>query len=164
MAGELARDAADVGSCMRAPGMTGITGMAASLSAHDGGNQPPTRPCRKILPDSPPLSEIPRPMRLHLPLALAASTLLAGCPATPPHPATPPAAAATSAAANDNLNAVVWTQTAIEHDLIYIQTFRDAQSRLLAALHDPQWDALTKEDRATPAAGLPPAVVLDIDE
>ena len=103
-------------------------------------------------------------MRLHLPLALAAFTLLAGCAATLPHPATAPAAAATSANANDNLNAVVWTQTAIEHDLIYIQTFRDAQSRLLAALHDPQWDALTKEDRATPAAGLPPAVVLDIDE
>lgn len=103
-------------------------------------------------------------MRLHLPLALAAFTLLAGCAATPPHPATAPAAAATSANANDNLNAVAWTQTAIEHDLIYTQTFRDAQSRLLAALHDPQWDALTKEDRATPTAGLPPAVVLDIDE
>ena len=105
-------------------------------------------------------------MRLHLPLALATFTLLAGCAATPPHPATAPAAAAaaTSATANDNLNAVVWAQTAIEHDLIYIQTFRNAQSRLLTALHDPQWDALAKEDRTMPAAGLPPAVVLDIDE
>ncbi|MEY2169256.1 MULTISPECIES: 5'-nucleotidase, lipoprotein e(P4) family [unclassified Rhodanobacter] len=106
-------------------------------------------------------------MRLHLPLALATFTLLAGCAATPPHPATAPAAAAaaaTSATANDNLNAVVWAQTAIEHDLIYIQTFRNAQSRLLTALHDPQWDALAKEDRTMPIAGLPPAVVLDIDE
>jgi len=105
-------------------------------------------------------------MRLHLPLALATFTLLAGCAATPPHPATAPAAAAaaTSATANDNLNAVVWAQTAIEHDLIYIQTFHDAQSRLLTALRDPQWDALAKEDRTMPAAGLPPAVVLDIDE
>jgi len=108
-------------------------------------------------------------MRLHLPLALATFTLLAGCAATPPRPATAPAAAAaaaaaTSATANDNLNAVVWAQTAIEHDLIYIQTFRNAQSRLLTALRDPQWDALAKEDRTMPAAGLPPAVVLDIDE
>ena len=105
-------------------------------------------------------------MRLHLPLALATFTLLAGCAATPPHSATAPAAAAaaTSATANDNLNAVVWAQTAIEHDLIYIQTFRNAQSRLLTALRDPQWDALAKEDRTMPIAGLPPAVVLDIDE
>ena len=103
-------------------------------------------------------------MRLQLPLALATFALLAGCAAAPPHPATVPAAAATSAVANDNLNAVVWTQTAIEHDLIYLQTYRDAQSRLLAALHDPHSDALAKEDRTTPIAGLPPAVVLDIDE
>lgn len=98
-------------------------------------------------------------MRLHLPLALAVSALLAACAAAPPRPVAAPVAAA-----DDNLNAVAWTQTAIEHDLIYVQTYRDAQSRLLSALHDPHWDALTKEDRAAPAAGLPPAVVLDIDE
>ena len=98
-------------------------------------------------------------MRLPLPLALATLALLTACAATPPRPAAAPVAAA-----NDNLNAVAWTQTAIEHDLIYLQTYRDAQSRLLAALHDPQWDALTKEDRTAPATGLPPAVVLDIDE
>ncbi len=98
-------------------------------------------------------------MRLRLPLALATFALFAGCAAVPPRPATAPAPAA-----NDNLDAVAWAQTAIEHDLVYLQTYRDAQSRLLAALHDPQWDALTREDRAAPAAGLPPAVVLDIDE
>jgi acid phosphatase len=98
-------------------------------------------------------------MRSRLPLALATFALLAGCTAAPPRPASAP-----GAAANDNLDAVAWTQTAIEHDLVYLQTYRDAQSRLLAALHDPHWDALTKEDRAVPAAGLPPAVVLDIDE
>ena len=104
-------------------------------------------------------------MRLRLPLALATSILLAGCANAPTRPAaTPMPAPVAGAAANDNLNAVAWTQTAIEHDLIYIQVYRDAQSRLLAALHDPKWDALTKEDRVAPAAGLPPAVVLDIDE
>ncbi|MBD8899569.1 HAD family acid phosphatase [Rhodanobacter sp. DHG33] len=104
-------------------------------------------------------------MRLHLPLALAASVLLAGCASAPTHPAAASAPAPVSeAAANDNLNAVAWTQTAIEHDLIYIQAYRDAQSRLLEALHDPNWDALSKDDRVTPATGLPAAVVLDIDE
>lgn len=98
-------------------------------------------------------------MRSRLSLALTTFALLAGCAAAPPRPAATP-----GAATNDNLNAVAWTQTAIEHDLVYLQTYRDAQSRLLAALHDPHWDALTKEDRAVPAAGLPPAVVLDIDE
>jgi 5'-nucleotidase (lipoprotein e(P4) family) len=68
-------------------------------------------------------------------------------------------------AANDNLNAVAWSQTAIEHDLIYLQTYRDAQARLLAALHDRHWDALGKGDRTTtPLRGLKPAVILDIDE
>ncbi len=100
-------------------------------------------------------------MRLRLPLALAASVLLAGCAAAPSRRAAAPVAAV---AANDNLNAVAWAQTAIEHDLVYLQAYRDAQSRLLGALHDPHWDALTREDRVVPAAGLPPAVVLDIDE
>jgi acid phosphatase len=67
-------------------------------------------------------------------------------------------------AADDNLNAVVWSQTAIEHDLIFQQTYHDAQSRLLAALKDRHWDALPKDDRIAPIKGLRPAVVLDIDE
>lgn len=97
-------------------------------------------------------------MRLPSLPALAASLLLASC-ATAPAPHGTPAVAA-----NDNLNAVAWTQTAIEHDLVYLQTYRDAQARLPGALHDPQWDALARGDRVAPAAGLPPAVILDIDE
>lgn len=66
---------------------------------------------------------------------------------------------------NDNLNAVAWTQTAIEHDLIYIQTYRDARESLDRALADRNWDALSKEDRNGVAVrGLKPAVILDIDE
>jgi acid phosphatase len=34
----------------------------------------------------------------------------------------------------------------------------------LAALADPTWDALPAGDRAAPAAGLPPAVIVDVDE
>jgi acid phosphatase len=108
-------------------------------------------------------------MRLRLSTSLLALALLAGCAGAPRHPAataTPaaPATAATTVAANDNLNAVAWSQTAIEHDLIYLQTYRDAQARLLAAMKDRHWDALAKDDRVAPAGGLQPAVVLDIDE
>jgi 5'-nucleotidase (lipoprotein e(P4) family) len=106
-------------------------------------------------------------MSVRLPSALAVLALLAGCAATPSHTATtqPVSQAPTAVvAANDNLNAVAWSQTAIEHDLIYLQTFRDAESRLLPALHDKQWDALDKQDRVAPLKNLKPAVVLDIDE
>jgi acid phosphatase len=106
-------------------------------------------------------------MQLRLSAPLPAPALLAGCASPPRQPvaATPAAPATTVAvAANDNLNAVAWSQAAIEHDLIYLQTYRDAQARLLAALHDPHWDALGKGDRTTPLKGLKPAVILDIDE
>ncbi|GAB2537397.1 5'-nucleotidase, lipoprotein e(P4) family [Rhodanobacter koreensis] len=108
-------------------------------------------------------------MFVRLPSALVVCALLVGCATAPSHPATTtpqtqPPTTIPAIAANDNLNAVAWTQTAIEHDLIYLQTYRDAESRLLAALHDRQWDALGKADRTTPIKGLKPAVVLDIDE
>ncbi|OZB61539.1 MAG: acid phosphatase [Lysobacterales bacterium 14-68-21] len=116
-------------------------------------------------------------MRPRVPALLAALALLAGCSTAPSHrpqAATPaPAAIATAApapapigtGADDNLNAVVWSQTAVEHDLIYLQTYRDAQMQLLKALKDPTWDALTKDDRVAPVSHkLKPAVVLDVDE
>lgn len=109
-------------------------------------------------------------MSIRLPTAFAALVLLAGCSSTPPKPAAagapepPSTGAATTTSADDNINAVTWMQRAVEHDLIYVQTYRDAQARLLAALKDKQWDALAKDDRVAPLAGLKPAVVLDIDE
>jgi acid phosphatase len=111
-------------------------------------------------------------MSLRLSAALAALVLLAGCsastPTKTPAPTAPAAAVAAAPAAktpaDDNLNAVAWSQTAIEHDLIYLQTYRDAQARLMPALADKQWDALPKDDRVAPARDLKPAVVLDIDE
>ncbi|HEX7814431.1 5'-nucleotidase, lipoprotein e(P4) family [Dyella sp.] len=110
-------------------------------------------------------------MSIRLPATIAALVLLAGCSSAPSKPAAKtapaPAAATPTAAgrtADDNLNAVAWSQRAIEHDLIYVQTYRDAQARLLAAMKDKQWDALPKDDRVAPIAGLKPAVVLDIDE
>lgn len=76
------------------------------------------------------------------------STALVGCQQQPP--------------ANDQLDAVLWTQTSIEHELIYRQVFASATRQLDAALADPTWDALPLPPRNL--AGLPPAVVVDIDE
>ena len=109
-------------------------------------------------------------MSFRLSTTVLALVLLAGCRTLPPATAAAPIAAAPVATApvgvhpNDNLNAVAWSQTAIEHDLIYLQAYRDAQSRLLAALKNPHWDALAANDRVAPSQGLKPAVVLDIDE
>ncbi len=105
---------------------------------------------------------------------LAALALLAGCSTSParhesvstpaPAVAAPAAPAPGGPTADDNLNAVAWSQTAIEHDLLFVQTYRDAQMQLLKALKDPRWDALSKDDRVAPLEGLEPAVVLDVDE
>ena len=113
-------------------------------------------------------------MMKFVPAALAAALMLAGCASTPHSPtAAAPAApvavaapAATGPSADDNLNAVAWSQNASEHDFIYLQTFRDAQEKLLKAKQDPNWDALPRDDRAAHASlkGLKPAVILDIDE
>jgi acid phosphatase len=90
-----------------------------------------------------------------------ATTLLAACAAHPQRHAAQPAAAA----GNDNLNAVAWTQTAIEHDLIYREVYRHAGEKLLAALADRDWDALPRDDRRAAAVrDLAPAVIVDIDE
>lgn len=76
------------------------------------------------------------------------TTALAGCQQTPP--------------ANDQLDAVLWTQTSIEHELIYRQLFANATRQLDVALADPTWDALPFPPRNL--TGLPPAVIVDIDE
>lgn len=106
-------------------------------------------------------------------LALA----LAACQTTAPvRPATPdvdaaapaaqpaPAPAATGPAANDNLNAVAWVQASVEYRLMAGQTYRSALYQLDRALKTPDWDALVPEERANPATGLAPAVIVDIDE
>ncbi|MEO8802007.1 MAG: HAD family acid phosphatase [Rudaea sp.] len=102
-----------------------------------------------------------------LPLAL-----LAGCAATTPKPSAPNATtvapnstgAIDNIPADDSLNATAWVQTAVEHDLIYLEIYRIAQEKLPAALADKTWDALPFNERNKAATSLPPAVVLDIDE
>jgi acid phosphatase len=105
------------------------------------------------------------------PVLMGTLFLLCSCASQAPRSTAPAPVAAASTpapaptvAADDNLNAVAWAQTALEHDLIYQETFRSAQSQLLAALKDKNWDALPAEDRITPSKHLKPAVILDIDE
>jgi len=104
-------------------------------------------------------------------LSTTSACLLAACattnvpPAAPATPApTPVAVSAPGPVANDNLNAVAWTQTAVEHDLVYREVYRAAGEKLLQALKDRGWDALPREERKNTARGLAPAVILDIDE
>jgi 5'-nucleotidase (lipoprotein e(P4) family) len=106
-----------------------------------------------------------------MPALMGTLLLLCACASQAPHTPPPVPVADTpivpappTVRADDNLNAVAWTQTAPEHDLIYLETFRNAQSQLLTALKDKDWDALPKDDRIAPYKGLKPAVILDIDE
>lgn len=100
---------------------------------------------------------------------LLATVALGACSSTPVARNAPPATAPTTVAAaatpaDDNLNAVLWVQRSAEYQAAAETVYRAATARLDAALKDPTWDALVPEERANPARGLPPAVVMDIDE
>ena len=69
---------------------------------------------------------------------------------------------AATAANHENLNATLWTQTAVEHDAICLQAFRQARESLDRALKDKRWTAALEQTGNY--RKLPPAVVLDIDE
>lgn len=100
-------------------------------------------------------------MRTKTCMPMFAVLLLAACASAPQKPGQGPAA---KSGADDNLNAVAWTQTAVEHDLILRETYKVAREKLAAALADPAWDALPHDERVAPPKNLPPAVILDIDE
>lgn len=92
-----------------------------------------------------------------LPLALASA-----CAVRPAvRPDAPPTATPTS---YDNLNATLWTQRSLEHDLVYREVYAQASRQVVTALAEPDWDALPKTERKVSARGLPPAVIVDVDE
>lgn len=113
---------------------------------------------------------------LALSLLLAIGVGCRGPEATPessnrPQPApsaTPaPAGSAASAAAEPGpaiqvLNATLWLQQAAEARALTLQAYALARLRLDQALADPTWTAA--EEQTGDVAGLPPAVILDVDE
>jgi 5'-nucleotidase (lipoprotein e(P4) family) len=72
-----------------------------------------------------------------------------------------PGFAAEAPAPNDLLNAEVWMQTAIEYRANCLTVYALARTRLDEALADKDWTAF---DQTGNYQGLPPAVVLDLDE
>lgn len=81
---------------------------------------------------------------------------LADPTATPPISATP--------AAHDMVNSITWVQTSVEYRLVTGQIYRNALDRLDLALKSPNWSALVPDDHTSPSNGLPPAIILDVDE
>ncbi len=96
--------------------------------------------------------------------------LLSGCATAPGarhHASTAPLALPGTPVftADDNLNAVLWTQTSVEHDAIFEEIYRQAGDQLAAALADPDWNALSEHERPGNASRtMPAALILDIDE
>jgi acid phosphatase len=63
---------------------------------------------------------------------------------------------------HEQLNAVLWVQTSAEYEFACRQSFQLAMQMLDAGMDDPQWTA-AMEQRAG-YEGLPPAVIVDVDE
>lgn len=91
-------------------------------------------------------------------LALACLVSLAACAAGPAPRDTP------GPAADDNLNAVVWMQNSEEFALSALTVYRAAGALLDQALADPAWDAMAPGEREGDRTGLPPAIIVDVDE
>ncbi|WP_342316440.1 5'-nucleotidase, lipoprotein e(P4) family [Lysobacter sp. FW306-1B-D06B] len=83
-----------------------------------------------------------------------------GAPAAP----SSTAAAKPAVTADDNLNAVLWMQASAEYPAATTTVYRAAADKLGTALKEKHWDALVPDERGNPATGLPPAVVMDVDE
>ena len=89
-------------------------------------------------------------------MACAHQPQSAGSAAAPP-------ATVSSSGAHQGLDATLWMQTSAEFQATTWQTFQAASLRLEQALGDPQWTAALEQDRAK-MAGLPPAIIVDVDE
>ena len=87
--------------------------------------------------------------------------LVAGCASRTQTPRTPPAGVS-SAAPHENLNAVLWVQTALEFEATTLQAYRLAQLQLDSALANPTWTAALEQKGDV--SKLRPAVILDVDE
>ena len=100
--------------------------------------------------------------------ALLPLLLLAACAASPPRTAAPLEPGVPQppqlAYAETNLNATLWAQGTVEHDMTYRGIYAQATRQITTALRQKDWDALPKAERKTPVRGLKPAVIVDVDE
>jgi len=109
-----------------------------------------------------------RPSRPRRGVLVFAAAVVSACAtrAPAPQPAAAPAAAAAARPASwethELLDAVLWAQTAAEHDALCRQAFVLAAERVEQALRDPRWTALPSQ--TGDYGSLPPAVVFDADE
>ena len=70
--------------------------------------------------------------------------------------------APTAKDAHEDLDAVLWVQTAVEYRALARQAYRLAASQLDAALADATWSAAIEQEGDF--AARPPAVIVDVDE
>ncbi len=91
--------------------------------------------------------------------ACTPKTDLAGTP-----PVIVPAVPTTPSSGHDNLNAVLWVQTAAEYVGLTRQAYTTGQLALDDALEDPTWTASTEQMRMGDYEDLSPAIILDVDE
>lgn len=101
-------------------------------------------------------------MHLHRPALILVAALLSACAAAPQKVAPAPAAAAVTA--NDNLNATLWMQTAIEYEAATRSIFGAAKAALDEALADKSWNALPHGESAAGFENKKPAIIVDLDE
>lgn len=110
---------------------------------------------------------LPEPAMIRF-AALLPLLLLAGCAATQPRPEAPATPEAPRPPpltyAETNLNATLWAQGSVEHDMAYRGIYAQATKQLAVALKQKDWDALPRSERKKPAKGLKPAVIVDVDE
>lgn len=93
------------------------------------------------------------------PVATGPTPAPAATPAPAPAATTPPA----TVSPDDQLNAVLWTQTSVEYRASALQAYATARAQLDRALVDPSWSAAV-EQQGRDTAGLPSAIILDADE
>ncbi|HEX5475745.1 MAG TPA: HAD family acid phosphatase [Vicinamibacterales bacterium] len=93
---------------------------------------------------------------------IATGIIVTACRTAGSTPSATPSPQTTPRRTHENLNAVLWMQTAAEYRASALQAYRIARLEVDAALADRQWTAAL-EQTGDPSA-LPPAVVLDLDE
>lgn len=70
----------------------------------------------------------------------------------------------TATATHENLNAVLWMQTAAEYEAAVRGVFAAARAGLDLALADPAWNALPEHERSEGFETKSPAIIVDADE